>query len=279
MNLGGGGAFSAPLAAPILAPPIAADVTDGGTPIRDKQKMMLIGIIGGMFVLLIGILIFVVVKLSSGPKLDEAAAGAGSGSAAPMGSVAAAPTDTASAAAGNSGSSGTGGALPPGTGAVAQNSTPHTTEHSGGGGGGHSTHSGGGGGGDTTPPPSTGGGGGGTPDLLSAMNAATPGQPHTSGGGGGGGGATAPFDRGAAAGTLGTISSSLGSCKKGDGPTGSGHVKVTFSPSGNVKAVDVDQPPFAGTSEGGCVAGKFRSAHVPPFSGSEITVGKSFQIN
>ncbi len=278
MNLGGGGAFSAPLAAPILAPPIAsADLTDGGTPVKDKQKTMLIAIVGGLFVLLLVVIVFLVVKLSSGPKIDDAAASAGSGSAAPMGSVAAAPTETAPAP-GNTGNSGSSGALPPGTGAVAQNNTPHTTEHASGGGG-HTSHSSGGGGGETTPPPSTGGGGGGTPDLLSAMNAATPGQPHSSGGGGGGGGATAPFDRGAAAGSLGTIASSLGSCKKGDGPTGSGHVKVTFSPSGNVKAVDVDQPPFAGTSVGGCVAGKFRSAHVPAFSGSEITVGKSFQIN
>jgi hypothetical protein len=41
----------------------------------------------------------------------------------------------------------------------------------------------------------------------------------------------------------------------------------------------VDQPPYAGTAVGGCVAGKFRSAHVPPFAGGNMPVGKRFSIN
>ena len=36
--------------------------------------------------------------------------------------------------------------------------------------------------------------------------------------------------------------------------------------------------PFAGTAVGQCVATVFRGAHVPPFSGSSITLPKSFQI-
>jgi predicted Zn finger-like uncharacterized protein len=296
MNLGGGGAFNAPLAAPILAPPLAGpDVTDGGTPVPDKQKKMLIMIIaafGGVILLMMIVVIYFVMKK---PSVDDATAGgdrpALSGSAAtPAGGTA--PNDTSAAAtsaaavASAAPTATGGGALPPGTGAVAQNTAP--TSH--GGGGGHTTShsSGGGGGGDSTPstpPPSTGGGGGGgggggATDLFGAMNKAAGGG----GGGGsapatGGGGGTAPFDRGAAAAALGAISSALGSCKKGDGPTGSGHAQITFSPSGNVKSVDVDQPPFAGSSVGGCVAAKFRAAHVPAFSGGEVKVGKSFQIN
>ncbi len=69
------------------------------------------------------------------------------------------------------------------------------------------------------------------------------------------------------------------SCKKDDGPTGAGKVKVTFAPSGNVTSASVEGPPFAGTAVGGCVAAAFRSAHVPPFDGGPISVSKSFIIN
>jgi hypothetical protein len=86
-----------------------------------------------------------------------------------------------------------------------------------------------------------------------------------------------PFDRGAAAGALGSVN--VASCKKPDGPTGSGHVSVTFGGDGSVVSAVVDQPPFAGTAVGGCVAGKFRGARVPSFSGGNVKVGKSFTIN
>jgi hypothetical protein len=89
----------------------------------------------------------------------------------------------------------------------------------------------------------------------------------------------AEFDRGAAAAALGNIANSVGSCKKPGGPTGDGHVQITFSPDGSVRSAIVDQPPFAGTAVGGCVAGKFRGAHVPAFSGGPIPVGKRFSIN
>ena len=94
---------------------------------------------------------------------------------------------------------------------------------------------------------------------------------------GGGGGGSAPFDRGAAAGALGGVN--LSSCKKEDGPTGWGHVEVTVEPIGSVSKVDVDQPPFSGTAVGGCIAGKFRGAKIPAFSGGAMTVGKSFSLN
>ncbi len=89
--------------------------------------------------------------------------------------------------------------------------------------------------------------------------------------------ATAPFDRGAAAAALGAVN--VQSCKKPDGPTGSGHVKVTFGPNGAVSSATADAPPFAGTPVGGCVAGKFRGVKIPAFAGSSVSVGKSFTIN
>jgi len=52
---------------------------------------------------------------------------------------------------------------------------------------------------------------------------------------------------------------------------------VTFSADGPVKSVTVSAP-FAGTAVGQCVMAAFRSARVPPFSGSAITLPKSFRI-
>jgi len=87
-------------------------------------------------------------------------------------------------------------------------------------------------------------------------------------------GAAPPFDRVAAARALGI---SVASCKRADGPTGAGHLKVTFQPSGSVSAVEME-PPYAGTPTGACIAQRFRGATVPAFSGSSLSVGKGFAI-
>jgi len=91
--------------------------------------------------------------------------------------------------------------------------------------------------------------------------------------------AAGPFSISAAQAALGSAAGSAGSCKKPGGPTGSGKVQVTFAPSGRVTSANVAGPPFAGTAVGGCVAGVFRRAKVPPFSGNPVTVSKSFSIN
>jgi hypothetical protein len=87
----------------------------------------------------------------------------------------------------------------------------------------------------------------------------------------------APLSRGAAMSALSTAASAAAGCKRPDGPTGSGSASVTFSPDGPAKSVSVSAP-FAGTPVGQCIATVFRGAHVPPFSGSSITLPKSFQI-
>jgi hypothetical protein len=86
----------------------------------------------------------------------------------------------------------------------------------------------------------------------------------------------APFDRGAAAAALAAVNPAA--CKKPDGPTGSGHVTVTFEPSGSVSSAVVDSGPYPGTPVGGCIAGKYRGARVPAFGGSSVKVGKSFTL-
>ncbi|HKO51772.1 MAG TPA: hypothetical protein VJV79_28875, partial [Polyangiaceae bacterium] len=86
-----------------------------------------------------------------------------------------------------------------------------------------------------------------------------------------------PLNRGAALAALGSAASAAAACKRADGPHGPGSASVTFSPDGPVKSVSVS-PPFAGTAVGQCVISAFRGAHVPPFSGSSITLPKSFRI-
>jgi predicted Zn finger-like uncharacterized protein len=120
--------------------------------------------------------------------------------------------------------------------------------------------------------------------------AAAPGKPVAKGGGGSGAPApkkeepapataSAPFSRSAAVSALGAAASQASACKKPGGPTGVGKVQVTFANSGRVTSASVSGGTFAGTAVGGCVAGAFRRAKVPPFSGNPVTVSKSFQIN
>jgi hypothetical protein len=93
------------------------------------------------------------------------------------------------------------------------------------------------------------------------------------------GGGSGDFDRAAALSTLSAAATAAQSCRKADGPTGSGRIAVTFANSGQATTANVEGPPFAGTPVGGCVAARFRGTHVPPFGGAPITVHKTFNIN
>jgi hypothetical protein len=70
----------------------------------------------------------------------------------------------------------------------------------------------------------------------------------------------------------------LTTCKEPNGPTGSGHIKVTFVADGTVSNVEADAPPFQGTSVGACIEARFRKACMTPFCGAPVTVGKSFSL-
>lgn len=66
-------------------------------------------------------------------------------------------------------------------------------------------------------------------------------------------------------------------CRADSSPPGIARVIVTFLPTGEVKRATVRGSPFAGTVEGQCIADKFRSLRVPPFSGEgaeNVTVRK-----
>jgi predicted Zn finger-like uncharacterized protein len=87
-----------------------------------------------------------------------------------------------------------------------------------------------------------------------------------------------PFSKSSAISALTAASMAASVCRKPGGPTGNGKATVTFAPSGRVTTATVSGA-YAGTPEGGCVASGFRKAHVPAFSGSAVTVSKSFSIN
>ena len=277
MNLSGGGAFGAALAAPILAPPPLEVSDHGGGTSGGKSNMVLIAaILGAALLIAVGIVVAVVISTRpSGPVASPL----------PTGSLAD-PTSTGPVAmtdptgtAGGSTAAATGNDTtppPPGTGATkASPATPAT----------HAGHNPGAVAANpgqpaakpadppAKPPPATPA----QPGDFNGALAAAAGKPANTPPPAAAPASTQPFDRGAAAASLGSVN--VQSCKKPDGPTGSGHVTVTFSPDGSVASAVVDSGPFPGTAVGGCIAGKYRGARVPAFSGAPVRVGKSFSIN
>jgi hypothetical protein len=285
MNLGGGGAFSAALAAPVLtAPPLdSGDPNAPSAAAGNKKIFMMFGALA--MLLIVGMVVMFFMLQPKAPAPVAGTTPEGSGTAAAPGSPAspgtAAPTapaaSTAAAPAPAGGDTTAAGGTP---GTVADNSPKASAPSVG-----VKHPSGGGGGGSPAPvdhsapvavvapppPPAN--------NSLDSLMAGAVGGNKAPANPAPAAGATEPFDRGAASASLGSIADSVASCKKPGGPTGDGHVSITFAPSGHVLSAVVDQPPYAGTAVGGCVAGKFRSAHVPPFAGGNMPVGKRFSIN
>jgi hypothetical protein len=87
----------------------------------------------------------------------------------------------------------------------------------------------------------------------------------------------APLNRASALNALSQAASSAASCRRDGGPSGTGTASVTFSPEGSVAAVNLAGP-FAGTPVGSCIQSLFKNAHVPAFTGSSVTLSKSFRI-
>jgi predicted Zn finger-like uncharacterized protein len=285
MNLSGGGAFSAALAAPVLAPAPAdmADFGPTGEP-RKSNATLMIGVLAGFVI--VGVLVAGGVFLAMSKNTTSSVATNATTTAA---TATTAATDPAATGGGGGTTAQAGGADPGGTTTAArpgvgQTGAGNVRPPTGGGGTnavGGGANTGVGGGTTAVVPPVTGGGGGSKcapGDLQCAMaaGAGTSGSTNTAATAAGG---SQPFNSGNAAAVLGPIAGSLGSCKRSDGPTGNGHAKITFQPSGTVSTVELDSGPFTGTAVGGCVAGKFRGAHLSPFAGGSVTVGKSFSIN
>lgn len=88
---------------------------------------------------------------------------------------------------------------------------------------------------------------------------------------------SAGFDKGAASKALSGVN--LGHCKVPNGPKGPGHVKITFELTGAVQSAVVDQGAYLKSPPvSKCIAAEYRKIKVPSYSGSPVTVGKSFTI-
>jgi eukaryotic-like serine/threonine-protein kinase len=90
-------------------------------------------------------------------------------------------------------------------------------------------------------------------------------------------GPAGPLNRGAAIAALGSAASSASSCRKADGPSGSGRASVTFAPNGSVVSVGLPGK-FAGTAVGTCIQGLYRRAKLQPFTGGPVTLSSSFNV-
>lgn len=88
-----------------------------------------------------------------------------------------------------------------------------------------------------------------------------------------------PFNTEAAKAALGAAENNAkGSCKVPGTPAGTSRVAVTFVPSGKATQALVSGD-FAGSEAGSCIARVFRSASIPAFSGSAVTVTKSVTLH
>jgi predicted Zn finger-like uncharacterized protein len=269
INLSGGGVYSpAMLTAPILAPPpvelpVAGDVV--GATAKPKSKLTLL-LVGAVVLIGVGAAAF---TMNSKAESDKAMAAASASAKAASDALAAAlaaaqeakaaPEPTAAPEA----ASGAPTALAPGQAAPKPEAAEKKTvaaaakvvdkgEK------------------PAAPPPGPPGAAAlGIPPPAPAPKAP---EPAPAGGGG-------DFDRAAALSALSAAATAAQSCKKSDGPTGSGRIAVTFANNGQATTANVEGPPFSGTPVGGCVAARFRGTHVPPFGGAPVTVHKTFNIN
>jgi hypothetical protein len=85
-----------------------------------------------------------------------------------------------------------------------------------------------------------------------------------------------PFDAQAARIALAAVSVDM--CARPGGPTGAGHVSVTFAPTGFVTSAVVDGGPFNATPTGACIAARFRAVRISPYAGSVVSVGRTFVV-
>jgi serine/threonine protein kinase len=85
------------------------------------------------------------------------------------------------------------------------------------------------------------------------------------------------FDKPGAQRELARAAGLVGMCRRPGGETGQGRVRVTLASNGSPQNVAIEGA-LAGTQVGNCVAGQFRTVKVRPFTGSSITLVKSFVV-
>lgn len=86
------------------------------------------------------------------------------------------------------------------------------------------------------------------------------------------------FDPAAAQSALHRMESILVSCKKPDGPTGAGQVRVTFANDGSAMSSVIVGPPYEGTPVGDCAASRMKLARMAKFEGPPGIANYTFHI-
>jgi len=268
MNLSSGGAFNGALAAPTLTAPAIDQYGPPATETASKNKGLIFMALGaGAFVIVGAVGVTMLLMRGKGTDADSAAAStsaagltaSASASVAAAAESAAAPNSSASApeataAATDSTASASASGTPPAAPAAATTTaaaaaaaaTPKAQAQTAPA---------------TAPAHSTAAAPAGVPAALAAAAQADQ-----------------PFNMGEAKSKLAAAAASAQTCKKGD-TTGTGHAVIVFAPNGGAQSVTINGPPFEGTPVGACVAARFKSVHVPAFSGSPFSVSKSFTIN
>jgi hypothetical protein len=86
------------------------------------------------------------------------------------------------------------------------------------------------------------------------------------------------FSKDAAQSALEDAAALAATCRQEDTTAGAVRVAVTFVPTGQATVAVVESGVVRGTPVGSCVAAKFRTAKVPPFSGPKVTVHKTMMF-
>lgn len=251
MNLSAGGAFVPNLAAPSLTAPVAPDYGAPGASLAPggrNKGLIFLAVAAGLFVI-VGAVGIATVFMHKGPTEAEVASASAEKSSAPAGNSEA-PSATAAAAPSSATAEATAAASATTTAAAEPApaaAKPEPTHEAA------ATH-------ETSAPH----------EAPHAAPAAARPAPVES---------DQPFNMGEAKAKLGAAASAAASCKKPNGPTGTGRAVIVFAPSGAAQSASITGEPFEGTPTGACVASKFRAVRVPPFSGSPFSVSKSFTVN
>lgn len=67
-------------------------------------------------------------------------------------------------------------------------------------------------------------------------------------------------------------------CRLSGAPLGYGHAKVIMNPDGRISKVTIDEPASMSADALRCVGDRLGAATVPPFRGSLVTVGTTFNV-
>jgi hypothetical protein len=86
------------------------------------------------------------------------------------------------------------------------------------------------------------------------------------------------FSKEAAQSALEDAAALAATCREDETTAGAVRIAVTFVPSGQATVAVVESGVVRGTPVGSCVAAKFRTAKVPPFSGPKVTVRKTMMF-